>query len=235
VPADNLPARSRATPSTSRAGVVRAATSGPPLHSARALGFSAEPGRDHWWRLLDDKLKARIADKVGPKIEWWAYYHPVVQDRPYAVVFGPDGLAVTTPTVSDAGRPAQLLEAWRFVPSSVRHAIVRQQPSHSGTPKVGASSVPAPSLALTEDLRGFLGNLPAEAQARLQAPFVSGDQIRSSDFFYEGTDEQLDVWCYIAGSRTVTFVSGRRVAPAGAPPHAASWQVMCRQAEVASR
>ena len=84
-------------------------------------------------------------------------------------------------------------------------------------------------------MRGFLGNLPVEAQARVQAPFVSDDVVQDSDHYYFGTDEELDVWCYFAGSRTVTFVSGHRVAPAGAPPHAVSWQLVCRQAEVAQR
>jgi hypothetical protein len=234
----------------------------PPVHSARTLGFSDSPGREYWWRMLDDRVKARIAEKVGPAIEWWAYHHSSEEDRPYAVVFGPRGLAVTRPTMNNAGRPAQLVQVRRFVPDSVRHAIVKQQPSPifrpppagspaSGAARLGGAAGPAGlggapgaarpggaaplsqiKLPLTGHMRGFLGNLPAEAQARLQEPFLSADPIQDSNFFYHGTDEELDVWCYLAGGRTVTFVSGRRVAPAGAPPHVASWQLICRRAEV---
>jgi hypothetical protein len=211
------------------------------VHSARALGFRDTPGREYWWNLLDDTIKKRIKEKVGQAIEWWAHCHPVEQDRPYAVVFGPYGLAVTTPTVNNAGRPAHLLQVRHFEPSSIRHVLVRQQPSRPGPSATGLAahrntvrSVPAPQLALTEDMRGFLGNLPSEAQAQLQEPFLSNDPIQDSGYFYSGSDEQLNVWCYLAGSRTVTFVSGRGVAPAGIPLHAGSWQAICRLAKCQS-
>ncbi|MEE6259393.1 hypothetical protein [Plantactinospora sonchi] len=253
--AGNLPQPYQSDRPASRSGDVtpwtgavpaagRTAATGPPVHSARDLGFTGIPGRNHWWQLIDDKLKTRIHDRVGPTVEWWAYHHATYQDRAYVVVLGPHGLAVTTPTVNDAGRPAQLLQVRRFVPGSLRHVIVRQQPQWTGpaTGAAGRTSIggpgtapPEPRLALTEDVRGFLGNLPTEAQARLQAPFLGADPVQASDYFYEGSAEQLDVWCYLAGGRTVTFASGRRVAAAGAPPQAASWQVICRQAEIAPK
>jgi hypothetical protein len=201
------------------------------------LEFSDNPGREHWWTLLGSALHRRIAEKVGPTIEWWAYLDPVEADRPYAVVFGTDGLAVTTPIVNDAGRPAQLINVRRFTPGSVRHAMVTQRPTNR-PPSAGPSAPAAGAapLGLDTDLRGFLGNLPAEAQARMQTPFLSGDQVEDSNYFYtRTTDRRLNVWCYLAGRRTVAFVSGYRDAPEGAAPQAASWQLICRIAEVAPR
>jgi prolyl oligopeptidase len=211
---------------------------GPQIHSGRTLDFTDNPGRDHWWALLGPAVHRRIAEKVGPSVEWWAYCHSVVTDRPYAVVFGADGLAVTTPTTSNAGRPAHLLAVRRFVPASVRHAVVTQRPTARPPASSGAGG-PAGGLStpgLDEDLRGFLGNLPAEAQARMQAPFLSGDSIEDRDYFYWRTgDRRLAVWCYLAGKRTVMFVAGHRDAPDGVPAHAASWQLIVRMAEVAPR
>jgi hypothetical protein len=208
----------------------------PPVHAARKLGFVEGPGREHWWNLLDKALQQRIEQKVGRPIEWWAYRHAIEKERPYAVVFGPKGLAVTTPMMNNAGRPANHLRVWRFDPASVRYAIVGQQPSGgSGKGRPGhrpEATGPSTRLPLTEDMRGFLGNLPIEAQARLQAPFLGDYPVQESDYYYYGTDERVNVWCYLAGARTVMFASGWRVAAADAPPQAASWQVTCRMATV---
>lgn len=208
------------------------------MHAARQLGFEGFPGRDHWWDLLGDAVRQRIEQKVGSRIEWWAYRHNVEKERPYAVVFGPNGLAVTKPTMNNAGRPAHMLQVRQFDPASVRYAIVTQQPSSGSAEQsasTGSAADPDPQLALTEDMRGFLGNLPPEAQARLQAPFLGEDSLQDCDYFYEGADQELDVWCYLAGARTVTFVSGHRVARADAPPQAATWNVICRMATVVGR
>jgi hypothetical protein len=227
----NAPARRSNTAS------ARRASGAAPIHTAGTLSFVDNPGRDHWWALLGTAVHRRIAEKVGPTIEWWAYCHSVEKDRPYAVVFGANGLAVTTPTINDAGRPAHLLTVRPFVPASVRHAVVTQRPTaRSPAPGSGAPAASGSAHGLDEDLRRFLGNLPAEAQARLQTPFLSGNPVEDRDYYYTRTgDRRLDVWCYLAGKHTVTFVSGYREAPDGTPPHAASWQLICRMAEVAPR
>lgn len=208
------------------------------MHAARKLGFDGLPGRDYWWDLLGDALRQRIEQKVGPRIEWWAYRHNVEKQRPYATVFGPNGLAVTTPTVNNAGRPAHMLHVRPFDPESVRYAVVTQQPSATADGSAaapGSATAAGPQLALTEDMRGFLGNLPPEAQARLQAPFLDDDSVQESDYFYQGADQDLNMWCYLAGARTVTFASGQRVVAADAPPQAATWRVICRMATVVRR
>ncbi|MFV2103552.1 hypothetical protein [Micromonospora sp. LOL_024] len=177
--------------------------------------------------------------RVGPVVEWWADCDHTDVQRPYAVVLGVRGLAVARPTVNDRGGPAQLVTVVPFVPSSLRHAVVVQKPTRlvAGRPELTAGH-PAPSavgeVLLPRRMRDLLGNLPAEAQARLQWPFVNGDVLDGSDRYYCGGSHELDVWAYLAGRRWVTFVSGHGVGLAG-PAHRASWRLICRQAEVAGR
>ncbi|GIJ80208.1 hypothetical protein SAMN05443287_102670 [Micromonospora phaseoli] len=177
--------------------------------------------------------------RVGPVVEWWADCHHTDVRRPYAVVFGARGLAVAKPTVNDRGGPAQLITVVPFVPSSLRHAVVVQKPTRrvAGRPELPAGHS-APSavgeVPLPRQLRDLLGNLPAEAQARLQWPFVNGDVLDESDRYYHGGSNELDVWAYLAGRRWVTFVSGHGIGLSG-PVHRASWRLICRQAEVAGR
>lgn len=233
----NLPEPTNGRSPAQRGGGLPAARSpaAPPLHAAGPLDLTDNPGRDHWWRMLGTAVQRRIAEKVGNTIEWWAYCDPVERDRPYAVVLGVNGLAVTKPTVNDAGRPAQVLSVRRLTPSSMRHALVTQRPSNQ-SPGAGPAALGGGApLGLSKDMSGFLGNLPPEAQARLQGPFVTGDQVEEADYFYTQTNQRLHVWCYLAGRRAVTFVSGHRDAPQGAPAHLASWQLICRIAEVTPR
>jgi hypothetical protein len=215
----------------------RAAETRPPVHDAGTLGFVDLPGRDVWWQRLGAKVRDRMVARVGPTVEWWAYCHHTNAQRPYAVVFGERGLAVCTPTVNDRGGPAQLLTVVPFVPSSLRHAVVVQKAGAppSGRPSLpgGGTSAPAAGdVQLPARARGFLGNLPAEAQSRLQWPFVNGDVLDHSDYHYSGDSDEMDVWCYLAGRRWVTFVSGHGTGLSG-PAHRASWRLVCRQAEVA--
>ena len=176
---------------------------------------------------------------MGRPIEWWAWCHAIEQKRPYAVVFGPKGLAVTTPTTNNAGAPAHLVNIRPFDPGSVCYAIVRQQPvSRSASAPRGdrsGAANPEHRLPLTADMCGFLGNLPVEAQARLQAPFLEHDSLQDSNYYYCGSDERLNVWCYLAGKHSVTFASGLRVAAVGAQPQAATWNMICRMATVVRR
>ena len=217
----------------------RAAGVAPPVHEAATLGFAARPGRDHWWEQLGEKVRDRMVARVGPVVEWWADCHPADTQRPYAVVLGARGLAVSTPTVNDRGGLAQLLTVVAFVPSSLRHAVVVQKPARwvLGSRQLPGGDPAPPAVAglpLSQGLRDLLGNLPADAQARLQWPFVNGDVLVDSDYYYRGDSHQLEVWAYLAGRRWVTFVSGHGTGLSG-PAHRASWRLICRQAEVAGR
>jgi hypothetical protein len=211
----------------------------PPVHDPRTLGFAAGRGRHGWWDLIDEAVKRRIEEKVGPRIEWWAHSHATERERPYAVVLGPDGLAVTTPTMNNAGFRSQLLRVRHFAPGSMCYAIVQQEPSGgSDSRNQSGRAVKASSdtrLPLSKYMSGFLGNLPVEAQARLQGPFLGNDSMQDSDYYYCGSAEELDIWCYLAGKHTVTFASGHRVARADAPPRDATWHLICRMATVVPR
>ncbi|NIK56981.1 hypothetical protein [Kribbella shirazensis] len=243
---DNLPEQSRGRPAAQRpagGGVERApaAPNLPGAHQASALGFVPSPDRFHWWAELHDDVKAYLERKVGPAIEWWADLHERERDRPYAVVLGPNGLAVTTPRVNSQGQRTQSVRIDPFVPSSIRHAVVQQQPTR---PRGGLRSLvsrdrgerpatTAPQLELTQEMRGILGNLPLEAQQRLQTPFLGAQAVTHYRSYYYGNDEDLDMWCYLAGEKTVTFATGHRTLPSGADPQQASWRLVCYQADVA--
>ncbi|WP_231632062.1 hypothetical protein, partial [Streptomyces clavuligerus] len=228
-------------PATGEPGAVARRTGvEAPVHGAEPLGFVRRPGREHWWEELSPQVRERMVARAGPIVEWWAYCHPSDERRPYAVVFGERGLAVCTPTINDRGGPAQRIAVVPFVPASLRHAVVVQRPGRppSGGPALPGGTDPSERavgpVPLTERTRGFLGHLPPEAQTRLQWPFVNGDTLDRSDHYYTGGEDALDIWCYLAGRRWVTFVSGRGTGLSG-PAHRASWRLVCRRAEVAVR
>ena len=238
---ENLPEQSRGFPAAQRpagGGVER--SQGPTVpagHAAGALGFIEGPDRFHWWAELSSDVKAYVERKVGPAVEWWADWHERERDRPYAVVLGPHGLAVTTPKVNQHGQKTQSVHIDAFVPSSLKHAVVQQLPSR---PRVrlfsrgkGEQAPTAPQLELTSHMRGVLGNLPLEAQQRLQTPFLGSQPIKHYRSYYYGNQENLDMWLYLAGDRTVTFAAGHRTLPAGTDPQYAAWHLVCYQADVA--
>ncbi|WP_338484736.1 hypothetical protein VM636_14600 [Streptomyces sp. SCSIO 75703] len=215
-----------------------------PLYEAGRLGFVDRPGREYWWDRLGEGVRERMEARVGPVVDWWAYCHRG-GERPYAVVLGERGLAECTPTVNDRGGPAQLLTVVPFVPASLRHAVVVRKASRApfggkdgkdgkGGPGGGEGGPGGGTVPLSARMRGFMGHLPEEAQARLQWPFLDGDVLDRGDFHYRGDEHALDVWCYLAGRRWVTFVSGHGTGLSG-PAHRASWRLVCRRAEVAVR
>ncbi|MFD7155734.1 hypothetical protein ACFV9C_14095 [Kribbella sp. NPDC059898] len=243
---DNLPEQSRGFPAAQRpaGGGVERSTGGPAAagaHEAKQLGWKVRPDRFHYWAELSNSVKAHVERQVGPAVEWWADWDDRDRDRPYAVVLGPKGLAVTTPKVNQHGQRTQSVHIDAFVPSSLKHAVVQQHatPPRSGLRSLmsrGGPQLPppaAPQLALTEKMRGVLGNLPLEAQQRLQTPFLGSQEIKHYKMYYFGGDEDLDLWMYLAGDWTVTFVSGHRTLPAGADPQQAAWRLVCYQADVA--
>ncbi|RIV39248.1 hypothetical protein D2L64_10080 [Micromonospora radicis] len=207
------------------------------MHPAADLSLGPGNGRNYWWQQLGEPVRDRMIARVGPRVDWWAGRHPTDQQRPYAVVLGPRGLAMCTPTANDRGGRAQLLTVVPFVPSSLRHAVVVQKPSGwlPGRLRLPAAPTTAPAppdLPLPVGLRDLLGNLPADAQARVQWPFVNGDVLTDSRHYYQGNGDELHVWAYLVGRRWVTFVSGRG-SGRSVPAHRRSWQLICRQAEVA--
>ncbi|GAA1130026.1 hypothetical protein GCM10009630_29940 [Kribbella jejuensis] len=237
---ENLPEQSRGFPAARRpaGGVERSQGAAvPAAHEAGSLGFIEGPDRFHWWAELSNDVKAYIERKVGPAVEWWADWHERERDRPYAVVLGTNGLAVTTPKVNQQGQRTQTVHVDAFVPSSLKHAVVQQLPTRPRTRLLsrgkGEQPPAAPQLELTSYMRGVLGNLPLEAQQRLQTPFLGSQPIKHYRSYYYGNEEDLNLWLYLAGDRTVTFASGHRTLPAGADPKHAAWHLVCYQADIA--
>jgi hypothetical protein len=150
---------------------------------------------------------------------------------------------MSRPDLNQRGEPANRLLVWSLREHSHRSVRVAgvsagDAPAHrprieGDRPDQERPRVPTATakISLPERVRGFLGNLPQDAQLRLQEPFVNGDLVRESDYHYYGHPERLDIWCCLAGSRTVTFGSGTGVLVPGRT-RAYSWDLTCRQAEV---
>ncbi|MER7247878.1 hypothetical protein [Kribbella sp. NPDC000426] len=241
----NPPEQSRGRPATRReAGGVERSTATPKLpgaHEATDLNFIPGPDRFHYWSEISDDVKAYLERKVGPKIDWWADQHKRERDRPYAVVLGPNGLAITTPRVNAQGQRTQSIRLDLFAPSSLKHAVVQQQlikprgalrslvTGRAGAPQPAAP----PHLNLSQEMRGFLGNLPLEAQQRLQTPFLGTQPVTHYLSYAYGNDKDYDAWCYLAGPQTLTFASGHCTRRPGTPARQATWHLTCYQADIA--
>jgi hypothetical protein len=206
-----------------------------PVHHGREFEFTDNQGREYWWDQLSLPLRRRMLDRTGEIIEWWAYVYGDLPDRPYAVVLGQRGFAISRPTINRHGGPASQLLVWSLREASHRYArVTGVSPAAAGggaAPGPAGAARPAAGC-LPEHFRGFLGNLPPEAQQRLQQPFVAGDQVRECEYYYSGWPEGLDIWCFLAGSRSVTFASGTgRLVPGR--PRAYTWELRCRRVDVA--
>lgn len=99
------------------------------------------------------------------------------------------------------------------------------------------------STLLGLDMTGFLGHLPARAQRLLQDPFVGvGEGVDlKGDFHYVRFGRSqgiggatLQVWCYLADSRFVTFAAGAGHSYRDASG-ADSWDLTCWRARCAPR
>jgi len=234
---DRYPARRRGDDTRDRPA--------PATYQPGDLEFSDSPGREYWWERLDPNARRELLARVGDVLEWYAFRDPDHPDQAYAVVLGERGLAMTRPE-PDRGRVANKLLIWSLRESSHRQtritgagggAVGGADAGVDGAGRQGAGPEPAgqasgagTALDLSPDLRDFLGNLPAAAQRELQRPFVAGDRVRAHDYFYFGDPDRLDIWCCLAGARSVTFITGTGVRRPGR--RAYDWDLRCRRAEV---
>ncbi|MFE0630939.1 hypothetical protein ACFW3D_28765 [Streptomyces sp. NPDC058864] len=229
------------------------AAAGPPggrVHRPGDLSVSPGPDRHHYWALLPDGVRAQLAHGAGTVLEWWA--HAADGGGIQAVVLGTEGLSVAEPAAG-AGPSVRTL---RLDPDSFVTQSFRSGPPTptarsaglgaaasllSGRP-TGTPPPPAPEAAeaepeLTQEARDFLGNLPPGAQRFLQQPFLGDDRhVATRWYFYEqpvaGSLSEMSVRCHLEGRRAVTFLSGTRRLPRGAPSMQAHWAVVCRRAAV---
>ncbi|WP_327635293.1 hypothetical protein OHB24_35595 [Kribbella sp. NBC_00482] len=203
----------------------------PAGHDAGGFEFGSGEDREYWWGRLGEPVKQRLAEFSGPVIDWWAYAYDGPEARPYVVVFGERGLVTSTPTTDASGDASRRFDTWAFAPGSIRDVIITHQATHPGSSRESGATRPGPlHEELDPQLRGFLGNLPVEAQSRLLGPFLTRDSVLSSSFHYFGTDADLDAWCYLAGRKSVTFARGRR--QVDLVQQLPAWHLTCWQAGV---
>lgn len=222
-----------------RPGAALSKPAGGPIHHGTEMSLSSgRPGRDQCWTMLGERVRARILDHAGPVIEWWAQEDSSAGDgRPYAVVFGERGLGVAEPRLNTEHRPVYTVSAYLL--DSFRHQVIdhRPPPRRSGQPARGPAGPPrGPDIGLDRGAKGLLGNLPPEAQELMQAPFLGGQEILRSAWYYEGKPHHLTVFMlFLAGPRDVTVATGTKIVPAGHTDETAHWSLTCRRASVTRR
>ncbi|MEU5692329.1 hypothetical protein [Actinosynnema sp. NPDC020468] len=242
---DRLPIRSRpgAAVPARRDGRPPAPSGGTgPIHAATTLGFGGSSlTREQVWDRLGDKLRDRVNARVGELVEWWAWD---VDGRGSAVVLGTREFVTVLPTVNASGGPAHEIRALKLDGSTFRRASVSGPPdARPDAAPTGSGSRPgtppaAPKTRLSAGMSGFLGNLPVRAQQLLQEPFVGGegDLWHDHHYYRHGSASamggaSLQVWCYLADKRHVTFATGvgQGYRPETGPR---SWDLTCWRVEV---
>jgi hypothetical protein len=181
-----------------------------PIHAPGEMPFGDPiPTREELWEQLSPAVRARIDQRVGRIVEWWANE---VDGRPSVVVFGTHGLVVVEPTVNGTGAQATRLSTIALDAASFRSVRVTGPAlwrPPAATPKGGSGAPDDPELA------AMLGHLPARAQQLLQDPFLGGGRPLQFEYFYLRTSggrglagATLQWWCYLTDLRTLTFAAG---------------------------
>jgi hypothetical protein len=198
-------------------------------------------GRDHWWKKFDSTAQRKIKEGSGRILDWWATSRDNDPSRPCAYVFGRKGFVTAEQRPAPGGRREHDIVVMPFAPLSVTQKNVRQRPqsrvAQLWRPRGGPTEQigdEAPALPIPASMRGFLGNLPAEAQTLLQAPLIADGDLLNYAYYYAGGGDTLSFWCFLAGPRYVTFASGHRTLAPNEPAHRADWRLVCRTAAVAS-
>ncbi len=246
---DRLPMRPERPATPDRPGrrlPARSAESGGTVHAAGNLNFTESVGtREEVWERLGPKIQERVNARIGQVVEWWATDY---SGRNAAVVLGTQAFVTVEPTVNASGNPAHEIRALKLDESTFRRATVNAaaapaRPAARAPERVGPGSgpgTPTGPLArrLDTGMTGFLGNLPARAQQLLQEPFLEDRGELWHDFYYFRTGSSrsmggatLQVWCYLADRRFVTFAhgTGHGYREDTGPR---SWELTCWRAEV---
>lgn len=189
-----------------------------PIHGPGGMTFGESiPDREVLWERLSPAVRARIEQRVGRTVEWWANE---IDGRPSVVVFGTHGLVIVEPTVNGAGEPANRLTTIALEPTSFRSArvtgpVVWRPPAGSRGPAGGGPAGGGGGAPDDPELAAMLGHLPARAQQLLQDPFLGGGRPLQFEYFYlrTGSDRGLSGstlkwWSYLTDLRTLTFAAG---------------------------
>ncbi|MFD8634167.1 hypothetical protein [Streptomyces sp. NPDC059533] len=212
------------------------------IHEPGALPVdNGIPARHEYWESLPGDVTARLMEKAGRTLTWWA--GPDADGRPSALVAGDRGLCRVRQELRH-GVTEFRGQRVRVEPGSLRSRSFDGKPSPDGRAAApGAPGAPVLRLGLHAWAQGVLGHFPLHVQDFLQRPFLSGlsgGETVTADCYYDETVEaDRTVWfvavCLSTG-RTLTVAEGTRSLARGARPDRAEWQgIQCHEARLTPR
>ncbi|WP_329388805.1 hypothetical protein OG625_34475 [Streptomyces sp. NBC_01351] len=216
------------------------------IHEPGALPVDSEiPARHQYWELLPGDARARLLEKAGRTLTWWA--GPDGHGRPAALVVGDRGLCRLRQEPRD-GAPEFRGQRVRVEPGSLRSRSFDGGPSPDGRAAApGVPGAPVLRLDLVAGAQGVIGHFPLPVQDFLQRPFLSGRSGGgggggdvTADWYYDETVEEARTTWFVAlclsTENTLTVAEGTRTLARGARPDRAEWQgIQCHQARLTPR
>jgi len=235
-----VPLASRSTAPSGAGRPVQPAQPIPRIYSPAELEFAHIPDRHECWYRLSEPVRELLTERAGGILAWWAA--PDDQGRTWAVVLGTKALITPTPSLNSSDGPnTEVRTIVSLEPSSLRETEIRQPIAwrSPNSPHRGFDPVqlePAHTVQLDPTVAALVGNLPPQAQAFLQEPFLGRRENFQQSCYYFRTlytnSAQLFVGAYLAGVHHLTFVSGTRFTPTGVSDEASEWQLVCCRATV---
>ena len=215
-----------------------------PVHAGNGLPLAPNPLRDECWTDFErraPKLVRRIDALTGELLDWYACLDPEAGDgRSKAVVIGTKGMCVAEPRLDVGSKPVYSFSYYIFDPSSHITIPIEYAPMTAGPGKSSASHTlarhieQAQIVGLTTRGKSQMGNLPISAQRFLQTPFLRGDAVLREICHYEGFPTRMDLFLMaLAGSKTVTFVTGKNFRPANSAER--NWSLLAHRLTVTHR
>ena len=241
--------RARSQQMAGRAGGGLSPQSGAELHLGAGLRFAdGGPGRDECWATLGPKVSSRLEELAGQDlVDWFATTDGSTRDgRVQAGLLGKAAFALALPRWDVDRKPVYSVSCYEFDRDSHRKVTVvgfaPPRDAVAARPEV-AQGPTAPQagrhqpLGMDSTTRGEIGNLPAQAQELLQAPFLSPDEeILRSMVWYSGFPHQLDHYLLVVGGRkSLTAASGTNYVPVSDPGNRSYWELTCHRFNVVRR
>ncbi|MEU2453062.1 hypothetical protein ABZ605_23650 [Streptomyces sp. NPDC012765] len=210
------------------------------IHEPGALPVDAGiPARHAYWELLPGDVRARLLEKAGRCLTWWA--GPNAEGRPSAVVVGDRGLCRVGQVQQGEAAAEYRGQRARVEPGSLRSRTFDGRPVPEGRAVApGLPGVPVLRLDLVPEAQGVLGHFPLPVQDFLQRPFVGGDAAVTADWYYDETVEpERTTWFVVLVLSTgdaLALAEGTRTLDRGARPDRAEWHgIQCHRARLIPR
>ncbi|MFJ7589030.1 hypothetical protein ACIQZO_16945 [Streptomyces sp. NPDC097617] len=209
------------------------------IHEPGALPVDAAvPARHAYWELLPQDVRARLLEKAGRCLTWWA--GPNCDGLPSAVVVGDRGLCRVGQVRADGAAEFRGQRA-RVEPGSLHSRSYDGRPAPDGrTAAPGLPGAPVLRLDLVPEAQGVLGHFPLPVQDFLQRPFVGRDARVTADWYYdESVEPERTTWfvsLVLSGDRALALAEGTRTLDRGARPDQARWHgIQYHRARLAPR